>query len=123
MDLFGAQPTTLAPGQRILKLKGYNAVDRYSMPRDCEAFFLDEDEDVGYIKKTDNNGNAKILMFDMVEKEIPVFDPNKYVTKQYFDEFKEEILNGISDLKQTFSNGKSTATKRTGSEDGIKSAS
>ena len=52
MDLFGAQPTTLAPGQRILKLKGYNAVDRYSMPRDCEAFFLDEDEDVGYIKNT-----------------------------------------------------------------------
>lgn len=113
MDLFNnGQSQTLLPGQRIIKLKGYDAVEKYSMPRDCECIFLDEDEDVCYIKKTDTNGGQSIWMFDMTEREIPRFDPTKYVTKKDFESFKEDILNGFDDIKQAIS-ANAAKSKRT----------
>lgn len=104
MDLFNNQTQAFFVGQKIPKVSGFNAVDKFSLPRDCEAFFLDEENDIGYIKKTDVNGNGyKIWMFDMKEKPIPVFDPDKYVTKDEMNQLKEDITRGFDDLKQALS--------------------
>lgn len=111
MDLFNGQTQTFMPGQRLVRVRGYEAADKYALPRDCEAIFIDEDEDVCYIKKTDTNGGEKLWMYDMTEKELPRFDPTKYVTKKDFDSFKEDILNGFNDIKQAIANS-GTKTKR-----------
>lgn len=101
MELFNNPNSTLLPGQRLLRLKGYQAADKYPMPRDCEAAFFDEDEDYCYVKKTDTNGGYILLRYHMEEDPIPQFDPKKYVTVDDFNNFKEEILNGFSTLQQT----------------------
>ena len=114
MELFNGQTQTLLPGQRLIKVKGYEGANKYadSMPRDCEAIFLDSDEDTGYIAKTDTNGGVQIIMFDMVVKEPPVFKPELYVTKNDFESFKEEMLNGFNDLKYALASGNTGSNKR-----------
>ena len=91
---------TLLPGQRLIKANGYEAAEKYPMPRDCEAAIFDEAEDYCYIKKTDTNGGVILLRYRMEEDPIPHFDPKKYVTVDDFSKFKEDILNGFNDLRQ-----------------------
>lgn len=98
--LSGANPL-LTPGQRLLKCKGFEAAEKYPFPRDCEAPIFDEDEAVFYKKVTDVNGATTIRMFEYNEVPIPRFDPKKYVTIDDFDNFKEEILHGFTDLQQS----------------------
>ena len=75
MELFNGQNPTLMPGQRLLRIKGgYETVEKYPMPRDCEAPFFDEDEDYCYIKKTDTNGGSLVLRYSMTEEPIPKFE-------------------------------------------------
>lgn len=107
MELFNGQTQTLLPGQRLIKVKGYTGAEKYSnsMPRDCEAAMFDEDEDFCYIAKTDTNGCAQLLMFQMTEVEAPVFKPDRYVTKEDFNSFKEDILNGFNTLQQAITAG------------------
>lgn len=102
MDLFNTTGNqTLLPGQRLLKVKGAEAAEKYPMPRDCEAPLFDEDEDYLYLKKTDTNGGVILLRYKLEEDPIPHFDPAKYVTVDDFSKFKEEILNGFNNLQQT----------------------
>lgn len=102
MDLFNTGTNqTLLPGQRLLKVKGAEAAEKYPMPRDCEASLFDEDEDYLYIKKTDTNGGVVLFRYKLEEDPIPHFDPKKYVTVDDFSRFKEEILNGFNNLQQT----------------------
>ena len=106
MDLFGTNTNpTFFSGQRIQRVKGYSVFEKIQLPKDCEAIFLDEDQDVCYIKKTDSSGQERSWMFGMNEMELPTFDPKKYVTVKDFESFKEECLNGINDIKQALRNG------------------
>ena len=105
MDIFNNTSPTLLPGQRLIKVKGCEAADKYPMPRDCETVLFDEDEDYIYIKKTDTNGGVILLRYRLEEDPIPHFDPKKYVTVDDFSKFKEEILNGFNNLQQTLTNG------------------
>lgn len=104
MELFNNSSPTLLPGQRLLKVKGCEAAEKYPMPRDCETVLFDEDEDYCYIKKTDTNGGVILLRYRLEEDPIPHFDPKKYVTVDDFNSFKEEILNGFNNLQQTLTN-------------------
>lgn len=101
MDVFTGNNQTLLPGQRLIKVKGYEAADKYPMPRDCETVLFDDDEDYFYVKKTDTNGGVMLCRFKYEEDPIPHFDPKKYVTVDDFAKFKEDILNGFNDLQQT----------------------
>ena len=103
MDLLNtATNQTLLPGQRLIKVTGFEAAEKYPMPRDCEAVMFDESEDYCYIKKTDSNGGVIFLRYKLEEDPIPKFDPKKYVTVDDFSKFKEDILNGFNDLRQAF---------------------
>lgn len=116
MDLFNtASNQTLLPGQRLLKVKGVDAAEKYPMPRDCETVLFDEDEDYCYIKKTDTNGGVVLLRYKLEEDPIPHFDPKKYVTVDDFSKFKEEILNGFNDLRQTLTQPGNNASNKSGS--------
>lgn len=116
MDLFNTGTNqTLLPGQRLLKVKGAEAADKYPMPRDCEAAIFDEDDDYLYVKKTDTNGGVILLRYHLEEDPIPKFDPKKYVTVDDFSRFKEEILNGFNTLQQTITTAGFNGTNNDGS--------
>ena len=101
MDVFTGNNQTLLPGQRLIKVRGYEAADKYPMPRDCETALFDDNEDYFYVKKTDTNSGVMLCRFKYEEDPIPHFDPKKYVTVDDFAKFKEDILNGFNDLQQT----------------------
>lgn len=103
---------TLFPGQKVIRVNGYEEADKYPMPRDCEAIFIDSDplSDHLYMKKTDSNGGTKTERYKYKEDPVPRFDPDKYVTVEAFNEFREEtrkfqedILDAIHSIKQSSS--------------------
>ena len=118
MELLNNINQTLLPGQRLIKVKGAEAAEKYPMPRDCEAVVFDEDEDYCYIKKTDTNGGVMLFRYRLEEDPIPHFDPSNYVTVNDFSKFKEDILNGFNDLRQaiTETNHGSGPTKSNGKQ-------
>lgn len=102
IDLFNnGTGQTYIPGQKIPRVRGYSEAEKYNLPRDCEAIFLDAEEDYCYIKKVDQNGSERVLMAAVKLVDPPKFDPKKYVNVNDFNSFKEEILNAINDIKQT----------------------
>ena len=106
MDLMNNLNPVLTPGQRLLTVKGgYEAAEKYPMPRDCHAAIFDEEEDYVYIKRTDSNGGITLQRYHLEEDPVPKFDPKKYVTVDDFRSFKEEILNGFNNLQQSISAG------------------
>ena len=102
MALINTPNTAIMPGQRLIKVKGgYQTAEKYPTPRDTEVPIFDEDEDYLYIKYTDVNGGVMIDRFHVERDPIPQFNPAEYVSKDDFNSFKEEILNGFSSLQQS----------------------
>lgn len=101
MDLSSFTNPTLLPGQRLLFVNGYEAAEKYPLPRDCQAALFDENDNYLYIKSTDTNGGIKTTRYRLEEEPIPKFEPNNYVTIDDFSKFKEEILNGINSIQQS----------------------
>lgn len=100
---------TLFPGRRVIRVNGWQSAEKYPMPRDCEAIFLDSDpkSDYIYMKATDSNGGETFERYLLTPDPIPKFEPGKYVTvtemKNEMKSFKEDILHAIDSLKQSTS--------------------
>ena len=110
MAILDSLNQTLFPGHRVIKVDGWQAADKYPLPRDCEVIMLDSNPDVNYIymKKTDVNGAETFERYLFEADPIPKFDPDKYVTTDDFKQFKEEILDGFNSLKQSISGSVNT---------------
>lgn len=94
---------TLYPGHREIRVKGWEAAQKYPMPRDCELIMIDADpkSDHIYMKVTDSNGGESFERYKITPDPIPKFEPGKYVTTNEMNSFKEEILNAINTIKQS----------------------
>lgn len=78
-----------------LKVKGLDGAKAYpTKPNGMYALF-DENEDVFYVKVTDqNNYPVSLKRYRFYEEEEPaVPEPPQYVTMEEFEKFKEEMLN------------------------------
>ena len=97
MDILSSLNRAILPGQRVLRVKGWEGLKKYPMPRDSEGIFLDEDEskDYIYMKKVDLNGAETCARYSFTEDPVDEFDPDKYAKKSDLEDMKEEILNGI----------------------------
>lgn len=112
MDLLATLGQTLYPGQRIPRVKGWNGAVNYHIPRDCEATLLDYDNpDIVYFKKNDANGNEQTAWYDIHERAVPEFDPDKYVSTEKFNERMEKIEHGIDILTKSFASKFGTITE------------
>ena len=102
MDIFNNLNQILYPGNRVIRVKGYQGAKEYSIPRDSEVILLDVDPAVNYIymKKVDNNGVEQLARYKFEEDPVPEFDPEKFVTKDDFNAKMQEVLDGINSLKQ-----------------------
>ena len=104
MDILEGLNQTLFPGYRVIRVNGWEAAEKYPLPRDCEAIMLDSnpESDHIYMKKVDVNGAPNFERYKITRDPVPRFDPEKYVTVDSFDNFKKEILDGFDSLKQSF---------------------
>ena len=100
---------TLFPGHRMIRVNGWEEAEKYPMPRDCEAVFLDKDEmsDHIYMKFTDVNGGPHTERYKIEVDPVPRFEPDKYLTVESFKQFQEEtrkfqedILDAIHSITQ-----------------------
>ena len=111
----------LMPGQKVIKVDGWQAAKKYPVPRDCEVIMIDSNPDVDYIymKKVDINGGESFERYMIEADPVPEFDPDKYVTVDDLKKCKEEILNGFTSLKQSIdgSAGSARSSARSGSID------
>ena len=103
MDIFSEFNKALMPGNRVIRVNGWEQAEKYPIPRDCEVIMLDCDPDSDYIymKKTDINGAPTFARYKIKEEPIPKFDPEKYVTVDNFNELRKEMLNEFNSLKQS----------------------
>ena len=100
MDNLQGLIQNLYPGYRVIKVDGWQNAQDYPVPRDCEVILLDSKQDYIYMKKVDVNGGKEFERYKITVDPIPVFDPNKYVTIEDFDNFKKELLDAINSQQQ-----------------------
>lgn len=107
MDILKGLTQSLYPGQRVIKVDGWQNADKYPVPHDCEVIMLDTTEDYIYMKKVDINGGEKFARYKIIEDPIPVFNPDKFVTIEQFNQlreenekFQEEVLSAIYSQQQ-----------------------
>ena len=103
MDILSSISQAMYPGCRVIRVKGYQAAKKYPMSRDSEAIFIDEDPAVNYIymKKVDVNGNDICERYKYEEDPVPEFSPDKFVTKDEFNNKLEEVMNGIDSIRES----------------------
>lgn len=97
MDIFSQLSQAILPGQRVIRVDGWEGLKRYPMPRDSEGIFLDTDlkKDYVYMKRVDVNGAEIMARYSLTEAPVEEFDPGKYVTKKDLDKMMEEIVDGV----------------------------
>ena len=72
----------------MIRVRGIESAKAYPVSANSEIMLFDEDEDVMYLKSTDQSGFPTIRKFTFVEERE---EPKSYVTMDEFNRFKEEF--------------------------------
>lgn len=94
---YNVQPTTLT---RVTGLEGAKA---YQMPANSTVALFDNNEDVMYIKTTDGAGfpTIRAFSFSEINTQSQTSQNIDYVTRDEFNQLKEELLNGKQSIQQS----------------------
>lgn len=79
-------------------VNGMEGVKAIILQPNCTKLLLDSDSNCFYIKATDMQGKATIKAFDYVEHTDK--PPAEYVTKEQFENFKNEIISKVNNNTQ-----------------------
>lgn len=97
---------------QLIRVNGLKEAKAYRIfrPNSTVALF-DADEDIFYVKSTDESGFSSIRIFKFEEiTDMPSESAGEYVTKAEFEAFREEMLNYG---KQSISNQRKQTSKST----------
>lgn len=84
----------------LYQVQGMDGAKRFQTRPNSRYALFDADDDVMYIKVTDqNNYPIQLQRFRFTPEEEPVPEVPQYVTMKEFAEFKEELLDGIKHLR------------------------
>ena len=119
--VYRSHAVTQIPGPQLDKVNGMDSARAFPMKPNSTIALFDANEDIMYIKSTDSNNFATIRRFRFVEEpEAPVLPMNtntgNYVTKEEFDKFREEVLNGQQSVRTNKSNAESNGNKHKSNE-------
>lgn len=91
---------SMFPGHRVPRVSGWEGIQKFNMPLDCEVIALDKDPESNhlYMKYIDQNGDEVCERYRYEKDPVPKFDPENYVTTKDFNSFKEDVLNAINSL-------------------------
>lgn len=94
------QITAQGVGEDLYRVQGMDGAKRFPTRPNSRYALFDADDDVLYIKVTDqNNYPVSLLRFRFTAEEEPVSEVPQYVTMAEFSKFKEELLDGIQHLR------------------------
>lgn len=94
-------------GPQLDKVNGIDSARAFPTKPNSMVAIFDANDDVFYIKTTDSNNFATLRRFRFYEEpEESIQQSSGYVTKEEFDKFKEEILNGEQSIRKNANNWK-----------------
>lgn len=99
---YNPYPVTTVPAQKVSlinKVNGLDSAKAFQTQPNTEVVLFDANEDIFYLKTTDASNFPSIRTFKFTEVKSQT-DPTgtEYVTKEEFDKFKKELLNGKQHL-------------------------
>lgn len=102
MDILNSLGQAILPGARVRRFQGWEALTKFAMPRDSEVIGIDADDSKNYLymKKVDANGNEVCARYHYDPDPVEEFDPDKYVTVQKFNDFREEMKLGFDSIRK-----------------------
>lgn len=91
---------------QVITAKGLEGAKSYAMGPNCRVPLFDEDEDVFYIKSTDENGFPTIRIFDFKERIVEepkaiTLDDIRTIIKEELKNVKEELRNGQQSISES----------------------
>lgn len=92
------QPQQQQPG--IQYVNGKESANAYQMQPNSSMLLMDSNDAKFYIKTSDASGFCTVKTYTFKE-EIESTESNQYVTKQEFEEFKQQLLKGVSNESNT----------------------
>lgn len=92
------QPQQQQPG--IQYVNGKESANAYQMQPNSSMLLMDSNDAKFYIKTSDASGFCTVKTYTFQE-EIESTENNQYVTKQEFEEFKQQLLKGVSNESNT----------------------
>ena len=94
----------------IIWVQGESAAKAFPVASGASVLLMDSEDSVMYIKSTDQSGMPLPLrIFDYSERISPngevkkpevAIEPDKYVSREEFDQFKEEIKKSIKGVRK-----------------------
>lgn len=87
-------------GEDLYQVKGMDGAKRFPTKPNSRYALFDSDNDVLYIKVTDqNNYPISLQRYVFIAEDEPEPEVPQYVTMNEFTKFKEELLDGIKHLR------------------------
>lgn len=106
------------PGPQLDKVNGIDSARAFPTKPNSQIALFDANEDVMYIKTTDGNNFATIRKFRFIEEPETsqqqadtIKMDELFVSKEEFEKFKEEMLNGQQSIRNTKSNNTNNKSK------------
>ncbi len=101
--------TPLQQTQGLIRVTGMEGAKAYQMPPNSLTALFDNNEDIFYVKSTDGAGFPTIKAYKFMPAEEPKQEQptSNFVTRQEFEQLKEEVLN----------NAKQSVSKRSTKQD------
>ena len=96
------------PISNLIRVTGIEGAKAYQMQPNSTVALFDSNEDIMYIKSTDGAGFPTIRTFGFASIEEPKASSNDFISREEFEQFKKEVLDG----KQLISEPKSAKTSK-----------
>lgn len=94
------QPQPQPQQSGIQYVNGRESANAYQMQPNSSILLMDSNDAKFYIKTADASGFCTIKTYTFQE-EIENTESNQYVTKKEFEEFKQQLLKGVSNESNT----------------------
>lgn len=88
-------------GEQLIRVTGLDGAKAYQMRPNSAVALFDGAEDIFYLKSTDGAGFPTIRVFRFEEVTATPAAATEYITKEEFEKFKEEILNGQQHIQES----------------------
>lgn len=92
---------SLPSGDCLQKVNDQNSALSYRMNPNSRSVLFDANADIFYIVTSDASGSNSVQAFSFTPYEPAKVESEKYVTKEEFDKFKEDILSGKQFVRES----------------------
>lgn len=102
-------PQAVQPQQQIQYVNGRESANAYQIGPNSSVLLMDSNEAKFYIKTSDASGFCTVKTYTFQE-EVENTENSQYVTKSEFEEFKQQLLKGVSNESATSGQHNDTST-------------